>query len=215
MRKSREDRTSKGRLVSRLDLRGEKARAEPDEVDDDLYKDAKTLSSSELSAEEYEVEKIVGKRVHNGGVQYCIKWVGYPDSANTWQDVDTMDCAQLIEEFERSHRPTSPRRVSSSQSRPSQTTSHPQEALKRSTRDRRNKTRRDPYADLPKGDWEDQVLKVETVARDSEGQLVVWLNWRNGTSSQAPAGEANVRCPQKIIAFYESRLKFPGENKQE
>ena len=34
---------------------------------------------------EYEVDKIVNKCVHYKHNEYLVKWVGYPDSDNTWQ----------------------------------------------------------------------------------------------------------------------------------
>ena len=34
---------------------------------------------------EFEVEKILDKRRHRGRTQYLVKWVGYPDSDNTWE----------------------------------------------------------------------------------------------------------------------------------
>lgn len=51
--------------------------------------------------EEYEVEAIVGKRTTKGGVEYCVKWVGYASSDNTWLAVSRLSCGDLMEEFDR------------------------------------------------------------------------------------------------------------------
>ena len=51
--------------------------------------------------EVYSVEKIVKKRVVEGRIQYLLKWVGYPDSENTWEPEDNLDCPDLIEQFEK------------------------------------------------------------------------------------------------------------------
>ena len=37
--------------------------------------------------EEYEVEKIIDKRIINGKLEYKIKWVGYPMSQCTWEPI--------------------------------------------------------------------------------------------------------------------------------
>jgi len=36
-------------------------------------------------SEEYEVESIENSRVHQGRLQYLVKWKGYPILDNTWE----------------------------------------------------------------------------------------------------------------------------------
>jgi hypothetical protein len=50
---------------------------------------------------EYIVEKIVDKRFYQGRWQYLLKWEGYSSSENTWEDIDHLNCPDLLEEFER------------------------------------------------------------------------------------------------------------------
>merc|ERR1712228_111644 len=50
--------------------------------------------------EEYTVEKILDKRIRGGKTEYLIKWEGYPDSENTWEPEDNLDCPDLISAFE-------------------------------------------------------------------------------------------------------------------
>lgn len=67
----------------------QKQEVEPAEVGEDLEE------------EEYEVERVVDKRVINGHVQYLLKWKNYPDSENTWEASDGLQCPDLIAEFEK------------------------------------------------------------------------------------------------------------------
>ena len=41
-------------------------------------------------SDEYLVEKIIGKRIKNGKIQYKIKWEGYPLSQSTWEPVSNL-----------------------------------------------------------------------------------------------------------------------------
>lgn len=63
---------------------------EVQEVDEDLQEE-----------EEYEVEKVVDKKSIGGKVHYLLKWKNYPDSENTWEAEEGLQCPELIEEFEK------------------------------------------------------------------------------------------------------------------
>lgn len=53
-------------------------------------------------SEEFDVEKIVGKRVKNNQTEYLIKWLGYSDSYNTWEPLDNLDnIKDMVQEFEK------------------------------------------------------------------------------------------------------------------
>lgn len=51
--------------------------------------------------EEAEVEKVLGRRVMNGVVQYHLKWKGYSDNQNSWEPESNLNCDRLIKEFEK------------------------------------------------------------------------------------------------------------------
>ena len=53
--------------------------------------------------EEYKVEAILDSRRFGRGrkLQYLIKWLGYPDLDNQWEDVDKVHVDALIRDFER------------------------------------------------------------------------------------------------------------------
>lgn len=69
------------------------------------FYDPKTIDISDrtdLADDEYYVEKVVKKRIGNNyQLEYLIKWVDYPSSANTWESIENVDkSAELIKEFE-------------------------------------------------------------------------------------------------------------------
>jgi len=62
-------------------------------------------------SEEYEVEKIENSRVHQGRLQYLVKWKGYPVSDNTWElQVHLKNVQKHIDEFHK-RIPSAPRPI--------------------------------------------------------------------------------------------------------
>ncbi|CAF4598235.1 unnamed protein product [Rotaria sp. Silwood1] len=57
---------------------------------------------SSTKTEDYDVEKIVSKRINGKGrIFYLIKWKGYSTAYNTWEPKDHVaNCQDLIKEFE-------------------------------------------------------------------------------------------------------------------
>ena len=50
--------------------------------------------------EVFVVEKIIDRRIKGGTVMFKVKWKGYPDSDNTWEDRNGLKCKDLIQEYE-------------------------------------------------------------------------------------------------------------------
>merc|ERR1711874_541850 len=58
-----------------------------------------TMSGDE---EEYEVEKIIEKRLRKGKVEYLVKWKNWNDPGdNTWEPIAHLDCDDIISKFEK------------------------------------------------------------------------------------------------------------------
>jgi hypothetical protein len=56
--------------------------------------------SKEFDPTEYEIERIVKHRqLGNKQFQYFIKWIGYPESENTWQFADTMHQESTLRDY--------------------------------------------------------------------------------------------------------------------
>jgi hypothetical protein len=55
--------------------------------------------------EEYQVEHIMGHRKMGRGkkLQYLVKWMGYPDSDNTWEPVEQIHALDLIKSYQKQH----------------------------------------------------------------------------------------------------------------
>ena len=53
--------------------------------------------------EEYEVEAILDSRTFGRGhkLQYLIKWKGYPDADNQWEDANNVHSDDLVHQFQK------------------------------------------------------------------------------------------------------------------
>ncbi|PVU86799.1 hypothetical protein BB561_006539 [Smittium simulii] len=58
--------------------------------------------------------------------------------------------------------------------------------------------------------WESYIDFIEAIDRVPEIGLMIYVKWKSGKKSVHPSSVINKRCPQKIIKFYEERLRFTG-----
>uniref|UniRef100_A0A8C9VYF5 Heterochromatin protein 1 n=2 Tax=Scleropages formosus TaxID=113540 RepID=A0A8C9VYF5_SCLFO len=146
--------------------------------------------------QEFIVEKILDQRVVDGKVEYLLKWKGFSDADNTWEPEENLNCPELIEAFLASQkcvveRPDSCKRRQSTDQMESEESKV------------KNVTKR-PHGFA-------RSLEPERIigATDSSGELMFLMKWKDSNEADmVPAKEANMRCPQVVIAFYEERLSW-------
>lgn len=73
---------------------------------------------------EYEVERILGKRIEDGRALYRIKWTGYTEEESTWEPLEHLEeCRDLVLAFDQRPKP----RVAMKIPRAPSSRSHPSE----------------------------------------------------------------------------------------
>lgn len=154
--------------------------------------------------EEFTVEKVVDVRVKGGKKEYLLKWKGYPDSENTWEPEENLDCPDLIADFEQKRKKKEAEKKRKSQNGVEDGS---QKKKKKVAEEDDNK---------PRGF--DRGLQPERIigATDSSGELMFLMKWKDSDEADlVPARQANVKCPQIVIAFYEERLTWHTHNDNE
>lgn len=49
--------------------------------------------------------------------------------------------------------------------------------------------------------WEEEVTIIDTIERDPEGELVCYVQWRDGNKSQHPIKDIYRKCPQRVYSL--------------
>ena len=135
----------------------------------------------------------------NGKTEYLLKWKGYGDEDNTWEPRENLDCMDLIESFEKKRKEKTEGKKNADKRKSGAGDSSAAAGGKKKKAD----------DDKPRGF--DRSLDPERIigATDSSGELMFLIKWKGSDEADlVPAREANVKCPQTVIKFYEERLTW-------
>jgi hypothetical protein len=191
--------------------------------------DAASNAGSEAGGpeeEEYVVETILQKRLVKGKVEYFLKWKGYSDEDNTWEPEENLGCPDLIAEFERQWEEKEKKKKAEKEAmamkkrRPGPASSRVAEDF---SERKENKSSAVEAGSSKKAKTKesgpvraevtgfDRGLNPEKIigATDSSGELMFLMKWKDTDEADlVPSRQANVKCPQIVIAFYEERLTW-------
>ncbi|ODN04789.1 Chromobox protein 5 [Orchesella cincta] len=193
--------------------------------------DAGSTAGSE-TGEEYVVEKILEKRiVGQGKTEYLLKWKGYGDEDNTWEPEENLGCPDLIAEFERQWEENQKKKRAEREAKKSTGSKRPAPAsVAAAAAEDYNERKENKFAaasapkkqkttkETTRGSLAsaevtgfDRGLLPEKIigATDSSGELMFLMKWKDTDEADlVPARQANVKCPQVVISFYEERLTW-------
>eukprot|EP00069_Balaena_mysticetus_P016422 bmy_09812T0 len=192
----------------------------------------------EEEEEEYVVEKVLDRRVVKGKVEYLLKWKGFSDEDNTWEPEENLDCPDLIAEFLQSQKTAHETDKSEGGKRKADSDS---EDKGEESKPKKKKEESEKPRGFARGLEPERIIG----ATDSSGELMFLMKcfeapfqstWElrpicasmafgsvkqydykknSDEADLVPAKEANVKCPQVVISFYEERLtwhSYPSED---
>jgi len=155
--------------------------------------------------EEYSVEKVLDRRMRAGKIEYLLKWKGYSEADNTWEPKDNLDCPDLIAEFEDARKKEEEQKKKDSPDK-KRKQNGTDDGSSASTKKKKKAVEED---NRPRGF--DRGLDPEKIigATDSSGELMFLIKWKGSDEADlVPARQANTKCPQIVIQFYEERLTW-------
>lgn len=181
-----------------------------------------TKSAKSTKEEDYEVEDIVGEKMENGKKYYYLKWKGWPSSSNTWELASSLNCPDVLKNYQAKQKSAlessttkSPSKAaaksakkSSTGKASSKTKSPAKKGKKKAASSKPAAAKSKPATKAAKKqvpidddqDWE--VEKIIDVQYNDDGSKNFLIRWKGCDSSQDTwEPEANVNSPDLIESF--------------
>ena len=169
---------------------------------DDIFPGKSKTEENGDAENDYEVEKILRKRVKNGKVEYYLKWRGFGMEDCTWEPREHLTCEDLIRQFEDDEKESRPAKAGpGSRGRPSKSNGEEYLALT-PVRDDRD-VGSDPFLENPMNEPQ-EIVEVG----QRSGQLCFRVKWSGETAGTdwVPTEVANLRCPHIVLRYYKDLL---------
>ncbi|CAK9797973.1 Chromobox protein homolog 5 [Anthophora quadrimaculata] len=175
--------------------------------------DQKALTKQEENNDkDYEVEKIVGQRTIKGRRQFLVRWKGYGETSDTWEQEKDLNCPQLIEEFlDELTESEEDGKTKKSESTPKLGKNKVTKMEKKPRKTKNNMKKetengKQIASDEEKNDKDDQkefevekIIEVHFKKNKTRQFLIRWKGFTSADDSWEP--EENLNCPDLIEKF--------------
>ncbi|XP_076170396.1 uncharacterized protein LOC143148210 isoform X2 [Ptiloglossa arizonensis] len=160
---------------------------------------------------EYEVEKIVGQRTIKGRRQFLVRWKGYDEDSDTWEQEKDLNCSQLIEEFLIEDAENEEEKSKKNENSPKSMKNKIPKMDKKSKRSRSSvkkqiEDKEITMSDEVRGEKDDQkefevekIIEVHFKKNKTREFLIRWKGFTSADDTWEP--EENLNCPELIEKF--------------
>ncbi|KAG5681698.1 hypothetical protein PVAND_011108 [Polypedilum vanderplanki] len=155
--------------------------------------------SSDNHEDVLEVEEILQKKIRLGKVEYYVKWKGYPDEReNTWEPIENIIHQELIDEFEENLQKTEAAAADF------------KKLKEKNLINIANYKKPERKGGFGRGYSPERIIGA---TKSRKGQIKFLMKWKDiDEADYVYAKEANIRCPQIVINFYENNLELFSKN---
>lgn len=159
---------------------------------------------------EYEVEKIVSQRTIKGQRQFLVRWKGYGEDSDTWEQEKDLSCPELIEEFltenTENEEDIKAKRLEISPKSPKnkvdKKSKKPKNNTKKQTENGKQVIASDEEKDIKDDQKEFEVEKIIEVHFKKNKTREFLIRWKGFTSADDTwEPEENLNCPELIAKF--------------
>ncbi|EZA60446.1 Chromobox protein-like protein [Ooceraea biroi] len=153
---------------------------------------------------EYEVEELVGHRTIKGRRQFLVRWKGYGDSADSWENEKDLNCPELIKDFLAKDKETK-----------SPKTKTRTDKTKKSKTIGKKQAENDAE-DSKEGLKEFEVERIIEVHFKKNGMREFLIRWKGFTAADDTwEPEENLNCPELIAKFMQKLEKVKTADMRE
>ncbi|KYQ56071.1 Chromobox protein like protein 5 [Trachymyrmex zeteki] len=162
---------------------------------------ARDLKPEDVGSE-YEVERLINIRTIKGRRQFLVRWVGYGENDDTWENEKDLNCPQLIEDFlieekekEREIKPSKPAKTDKSK-KSSRSSAKKQTQETKETDDEDSEQEK---GGISKEFEVERVIEVRFKKNGTKEFLIRWKGFSATDDTWEP--ERNLNCPELIAKF--------------
>ncbi|XP_011636067.1 chromodomain-helicase-DNA-binding protein 2-like [Pogonomyrmex barbatus] len=160
----------------------------------------KSDKSDKPEDNEYEVEDLINLRTVKGRRQFLVRWKGYGESADSWENEKDLNCPELIEDYLAKEKEKE-KEIKSSKTDKSPKSKKSRSSPKKQTENDEENTDKDSSKEFEV----EKIIEVHFKKNGTKEFLIRWKGFSPADDTWEP--EKNLNCPELITKFMQKLEK--------